>query len=110
MVPGKVFGCHDWLCERVIAEVLPKEGYVSVLDSSCGSGSFLRAAITHMIRCNPKDSSEEQLYHILESVVGIDVHPLAATVAKATYVLALGKLVNSAKRPKWDIYSGSPKM
>jgi hypothetical protein len=33
----------DWLCERIIAELLPKHGYKAVLDPSCGSGSFLRA-------------------------------------------------------------------
>ena len=35
----------DWLCDRVVNELLPAKGYVSVLDPSCGSGSFLRATI-----------------------------------------------------------------
>ena len=39
----------DWLCERIVKELLPKHGYKAVLDPSCGSGSFLRAAITHFL-------------------------------------------------------------
>lgn len=38
----------DWLCERIVAELFPKQGYKTVLDPSCGSGSFLRAAIAHL--------------------------------------------------------------
>src|SRR3954447_20260571 len=63
----------EWLCERMVSELLPKHGYASVLDPSCGSGSFLRAVITHFIQHN-EDSPEDKLRFILENVVGIDVH------------------------------------
>lgn len=36
---------------------------------------------------------------MLDHVVGIEVHPLAVTIAKATYLLALGAVAKSAKRP-----------
>jgi len=88
----------DWLCERMVDEMLPASGYVSVLDPTCGSGSFMRATIDHFKKANPKGSAKAQLDAILEHVVGIDIHPLAATISRATYVLALGDLVNSAKR------------
>jgi SAM-dependent methyltransferase len=88
----------DWLCERVVSELLPKAGYVKVLDPACGSGSFLRAAITHFLE-HDTASNSERLQRVLEHVVGIDVHPLAVSIAKATYVLALGKVIQAAKRP-----------
>jgi SAM-dependent methyltransferase len=88
----------DWLCERVVSELLPKSGYVRVLDPACGSGSFLRAAITHFLDGDSAPDAE-RLSRVLEHVVGIDVHPLAVNIAKATYILALGPVVLAAKRP-----------
>lgn len=89
----------DWLCERIIAELLPKHGYKLVLDPSCGSGSFLRATIAHFMKHNPDGTDNERLKIILSRVQGIDIHPVAVTISRATYVLALGKLVNSARKP-----------
>jgi type I restriction-modification system DNA methylase subunit len=89
----------DWLCERIVEELLPKHGYKAVLDPSCGSGSFLRAAITHFLSHNPEGTDNERLRLVLNNVQGIDIHPVAVTISRATYVLALGKLINSARRP-----------
>jgi type I restriction-modification system DNA methylase subunit len=89
----------DWLCERIVAELLPTHGYKPVLDPSCGSGSFLRAAATHFLKHNPSGTDNERLKAILNNVQGIDIHPVAVTIARATYVLALGKLINQAKKP-----------
>lgn len=89
----------DWLCERIVAELFPKEGYKAVLDPSCGSGSFLRAAIAHFMEHNPSGSDADRLKAILSSVNGIDIHPVAVTISRATYVLALGSLVKAARKP-----------
>lgn len=89
----------DWLCERMVKELLPKHGFKAVLDPSCGSGSFLRAAITHFIEHNDDVKDAEKLKLVLANVQGIDIHPVAVTIARATYVLALGKLVNLTKKP-----------
>ena len=89
----------EWLCTRIVAEMMPESGVVSVLDPTCGSGSFLRAAIAHMVDHNPSMDKGELLAAILEGVVGIDIHPLAVTIAKATYLLALKDLMATASRP-----------
>ena len=89
----------DWLCERIVTELLPTEGFVSVLDPTCGSGSFLRAAITHLLNANPQGGDALRLRHILENVVGIDIHPLAVIIARATYLLAIRSVVKASKRP-----------
>lgn len=89
----------DWLCERMIAELLPKHGFKAVLDPSCGSGSFLRAAVSHFLQHNPDGTDNERLKLILGNVQGIDIHPVAVTISRANYVLALGKLINTARKP-----------
>jgi hypothetical protein len=90
----------DWLCERIVEHVLPQRGYCTVLDPACGSGGFLRATITHFLTRNgSKQSDEEIIDSITSSVVGIDIHPLAVTIARSTYALALGELVQAARKP-----------
>jgi hypothetical protein len=89
----------DWLCERIVSVMLPDEGYKSVLDPTCGSGSFLRAAISHFLEHNSSGTAHDRLRWILANVTGIDIHPVAVTIARATYVLALGKLVSAARPP-----------
>lgn len=89
----------DWLCERIVRELLPKHGFKTVLDPSCGSGSFLRAAINHFFSHNPEGTENERLRLVLSNVQGIDIHPVAVTIARATYILALGKLISFARKP-----------
>lgn len=89
----------DWLCERIVSQVLPSKGWISVLDPACGSGSFLRATIAHLLESSSGGSESERLRQILDHVVGIDIHPLAVTISRTTYTLALGNLVKTARRP-----------
>lgn len=93
------FYTPDWLCEAVVSAQLPKKGFPTVLDPTCGSGSFLRAAISHILEHNPSGGDATRLREILDKVVGIDIHPLAVTVARATYVLAVRSLLKSTSRP-----------
>jgi hypothetical protein len=94
----------DWLCERIVSDVFSEDAvrrkdWPSVLDPTCGSGSFLRAAITQLRRTHSTMPAPELLDALLQHVVGIDIHPLAVTIARATYLLALGPLVRAARRP-----------
>ena len=83
----------DRLCERVVAEVLPTDRAAPVLDPSCGSGGFLRACIDHYRRHVRFDGPADAAAAIVAAVAGIDVHPLAVTVARVTYLLALRDLL-----------------
>jgi hypothetical protein len=83
----------DWLCERVVKE-FNFERTSKILDPSCGSGSFLRAAIHRMKELHPSIGPEE----LSSQVYGIDIHPLSVQIAKTTMLLALGKDIKHLKR------------
>lgn len=85
----------DWLAGRMVRKLLEGNPKSSVLDPSCGSGTFLYQAIREKRR-QLRDSANT-LIHILDAVVGIDVHPLAVIVAKTNYVLALGDLLGKRR-------------
>ncbi len=82
------FYTPDWLAEAT----LDKAGFLSthrVLDPACGSGTFLFTAIRLLKRRGMCGTALVE--HCLEHIVGVDVHPLAVTIAKANYVLALAE-------------------
>jgi type I restriction-modification system DNA methylase subunit len=76
----------DWLAELVLDDIGYNEPR-SLLDPACGSGSFLFAAVK---RLEAKGLRGAQLVQFAaENIMGLDVHPLAVTVARLNYVLAL---------------------
>src|SRR5579875_3865722 len=79
------FYTPDWLAELALEEIGYKEG--SLLDPACGSGTFLFCAIRRLRSTGLKGSS--LIKAALDSVIGIDVHPVAALMAKANILLAL---------------------
>lgn len=76
----------DWLCARIVEEMDPHPGQ-KILDPSCGSGSFLKAAASHLVRNKPDISAAE----LNASLYGIDVHPLSVQITKATLLMAYGR-------------------
>ncbi|MEM1668674.1 MAG: N-6 DNA methylase [Thermofilaceae archaeon] len=87
----------DWLASRILQRVLAENPFGSILDPACGSGTFLYQAIRAKKSRLPQSSAT--LEHILENVVGFDVHPLAVTIARTNYLLALGDLLKERKGP-----------
>ena len=85
----------DWLAARMVSKLLEKNPRASVLDPACGSGTFLYQAVR--IKKHLLDGSAETLAHIQDSVVGVEIHPLAVIVAKTNYILALGDLLRNRR-------------
>ena len=81
----------DWLAEMIVGDVLSGNPYQSVLDPACGSGTFLAAAITLKKQRIRDLKPNELIGHILQNVVGVDVHPLAVMVSRATYLTSVGR-------------------
>ncbi|MCE2464058.1 MAG: hypothetical protein J4F46_09180 [Dehalococcoidia bacterium] len=93
----------DRLARRILSEELRIKDApdLSVFDPACGPGTFLSTAI-HLITEGMAGRGEDEfdtLLHVLNSVMGIDMNPLAVTVARASYLLALGDLVSGPHPP-----------
>jgi hypothetical protein len=85
----------DWLAGRMVHKLLKEQPRATMLDPACGSGTFLYQAVRE--KRNRLGDAPETLEHILNAVVGVDIHPLAVIVAKINYVLALGDLLRKRR-------------
>jgi len=79
------FYTPDWLAELALEKIAYNGG--TLLDPACGSGTFLFCAIRRLRASGLKGN--RLVRTALESVVGIDVHPVAALMARANILLAL---------------------
>ena len=101
----------EWLVELTLSEALKlfyskNKRTPKILDPACGSGTFLCNAV-RMLKQDLLEKEKqpvEILDNILESVVGVDINPLAVVIARANYVIALGDLLKVGKRKIIPIY------
>ncbi len=75
-----------WLAELILDEIEFEFGQ-SLLDPACGSGTFLCAAIHRLIEQGKK--GQELVNFALDHIAGMDVHPLAVTISRIYYMLAI---------------------
>ncbi|MER9223217.1 N-6 DNA methylase [Mesorhizobium sp. M0644] len=85
----------DWLAARVVAAAISRPLEQRVLDPSCGSGTFLFHALRRLIEAGREARlpPAEIVAICADRVFGIDVHPVAVALARVTWLLALGDLV-----------------
>ncbi len=83
----------DWLAERIVDETIKKPLKTRVLDPSCGSGTFLfHAARKYLAAAKAaKVPTGEAINGLTGHVLGMDLHPVAVTLARVTYLLAIGR-------------------
>ena len=89
----------DWLAELALREIGYKEGVL--LDPSCGSGTFLFKAIQAKRRLGKAGST--LLEEAINSIIGIDVHPVAVMMSKTNMLLALNKEVKTNITRKYTL-------
>ncbi len=85
----------DWLAGRVAAAAVDAPLTQRVLDPACGSGTFLFHCVRRLIAAGRGAGwpAARILAACAEQVRGLDVHPVAVTLARVTWLLALGPLV-----------------
>jgi hypothetical protein len=83
----------DWLADRIVATAVDRPLECRVLDPACGSGTFLFHAVRRYLA--EADEAEvpvqEALAGLTLHVLGMDLHPVAVTLARVTYLLAIGR-------------------
>jgi hypothetical protein len=82
----------DWLAERMVETVVDDPLSQRVLDPACGSGSFLFWAIRRYLAAAEEAQMDpaQALQALPTMVAGFDLHPVAVTLARVTYLLAIG--------------------
>ena len=86
-----------WLAQEITATVVDDPLKQRTLDPSCGSGTFIETAIERIISHAGELSAAATLRKLQENVVGIDIHPVAVQLAKATWVMAAAATIRAAR-------------
>ena len=88
----------DWLAWAMVQELITDSLHQRVLDPACGSGAFIAEAVAHFISTAQAAGWEpaETLHRLRVSVTGIDVHSVAAHLARSTWTLAARPAIEAA--------------
>ncbi len=93
----------DWLAYKIVEKVVANPLEQRTLDPSCGSGTFLFHTIRRFLDAAKakKWRNKDTLQRLVRSVIGMDLHPVAVTLARVTYLLAIGRerLVSGSRGP-----------
>lgn len=93
------FYTPDWLVEFSLDKIEPTDWLeTSILDPTCGSGSFLLEAIRRKRKAAEKAgwSSDRILAHLTSTVWGFDLNPLAVQSARVNFLIAIADLLKTA--------------
>ena len=99
-----------WLARTMVRELVDDPLNQRVLDPACGSGTFLAEAVAHFITAarEAKWDPREILNRLRDAVTGIDVHPVAAHLARAAWTLAAHPAISAAADTGYDASMSIP--
>ena len=87
-----------WLAQAIVSESITEPVVTKTLDPACGSGTFVEAAMRHLLTQVPEEMTGEDKLALLQSnVAGIDLHPVAVQLAKATWVMNARATITQAR-------------
>ncbi|MCZ9346871.1 N-6 DNA methylase [Streptomyces sp. TRM76130] len=96
----------DWLADEVVQKTVSDPLNQRVLDPACGSGTFLFHCVRHYLAAATTSglSGPDALEGVTQHVLGVDVHPVAVTLARVTYLLAIGMdRLQAPDRPAFSV-------
>ena len=99
-----------WLARTMVRELVDDPLSQRVLDPACGSGTFLAEAVSHFIAAAREANWDppEVLNRLRDAVTGIDVHPVAAHLARAAWMLAAHPAISAAAATGYDASMSIP--
>ena len=88
----------DWLARAMVEELVSDPLNQRVLDPACGSGTFIVEAVKRVIEAAREGGlrPDEVFGKLRDSVIGIDVHPVAVHLARASWTLAARTAIENA--------------
>ncbi len=89
----------SWLARSMIQELVADPLGQTILDPACGSGTFVAEAVAYVMEAAAKNTEldpREKLEWLRISVSGIDIHPVAVHLARASWVIAARPAIQSA--------------
>ena len=88
----------EWLARAMVEELVTDPLNQRVLDPACGSGTFIAEAVKRVIEAARESGArpDEVFGKLRDSVMGIDVHPVAVHLARASWVLAARTAIEDA--------------
>ena len=86
-----------WLAQEITDAVVDDPLNQRVMDPSCGSGTFIETAAERILQHAAGLSPTETLRKLQANIVGIDIHPVAVQLAKATWVMAAADTIRAAR-------------
>ena len=100
----------DWLAREIVDAVVTDPLDQRVLDPACGSGSFIFAAVRKYLSAAKAEgrTSAQAVGGLLDHVIGIDVHPVAVHLARATWTLAARDALEGAVAERQSVNATVP--
>lgn len=95
-----------WLTQAMVEELITEPADSVVLDPACGSGTFIESLAQNIIAAQAGQHPSDTLAKLQQNIIGIDLHPVAVQLAKATWVLNSHQVISAARvsdRPPADI-------
>ena len=87
-----------WLAKAMTQELISDPANTKILDPACGSGTFIETTVQHVLAHTQDLPPIERLTKLQENIAGIDLHPVAVQLAKATWVIASHDAIDAARR------------
>lgn len=95
----------QWLAQIIVDAAVTEPLRQRVLDPACGAGTFLHAAIRKYVEAarGAGHLPRRILSGLQNSVSGVDVHPVAVHLARATWTLAAREVIGEVDRGAEDL-------
>ncbi len=86
-----------WLAQTIVDELISDPQNTVAMDPACGSGTFIECLVRNIIDHSQGQHPIATLGKLQTNVIGIDLHPVAVQLAKATWVLNAHEVINAAR-------------